>query len=76
MSKRETKAEFYTRNAKEGRSVRFDLNLDMRNVPPEVAKAAGVGTIQVKITGGTMTSEDAAAVLALLRGNAGERGVR
>ncbi len=68
MTKRETKAEFYARNAKEGRSVRFDLNLDMQNVPPEVAKAAGVGTLQIKITGGTMMPEEAAAVLALLRG--------
>lgn len=62
----ESTKQHYDRNAKAGRTVRFALTLDATHVPEEAAKAAGISRIGTKITGGTMTPEQAKRLFDLL----------
>lgn len=62
----ESRKQHFDRNAKEGRSVRFALTLNTQHVPEDVAKAIGLSRISTKITGGTMTPEQAKRLFDLL----------
>jgi hypothetical protein len=67
----EMSKEHYARNAAEGRTVRFSMSMNTNYVTPEAAEAAGISRLNRKITGGTLTPEQAKRVLDILLLEAG-----
>ena len=69
--RKETRAEFFARNAQAGRTVRFSVTIDLDHVPASARKThklPGLGAI--KIRNGTLTPKKAATLLDLLFGKA------
>lgn len=58
--KKETREEFYARNAKNGRTARFSMTMDTRYLSEKEAKDAGFKQrLEVIIRGGTLTPKQA-----------------
>lgn len=66
--KKETREEFWARNAKAGRPVRFDLRLDLNHISGRDRVKHRIGMLGgVGVKRGTMTPANAAAIMKLLR---------
>jgi hypothetical protein len=60
-----TRKQFYERHAKAGRSVRYSIDLDGRNIPNEIAKEKGYSQVQVKMSG-VLTPEQSRRIFDIL----------
>jgi hypothetical protein len=60
--------QFYARNAKIGRTVRFSLEVDMQHVPETVRKRHGLKLGGVKVRGGTLTPRQTRQLLDIVFG--------
>lgn len=69
MKKKETRAEFFERNAKAGRTVRFDIKLDMNHLSEAERKRYGLKLGALKIERGTLTASKTRRLLTLLLGS-------
>lgn len=64
--KRETRAEHFARNAAAGRTGRFNVKLDMRHIPDADRKKFGMPAVEISITNGTLTPEQASRLWAVI----------
>lgn len=68
MARKETREQFWERNARAGRTVRFDLRLDLNHIPEAARKRhpviGGLGGVGVKR--GTLSPAKAAQLMKLL----------
>ncbi len=59
MPKKETREQFFQRNAAKGNSARITVKLDLRHIPADKLKELGMSALEIVITDRTLTPEQA-----------------